>query len=402
MPAICERRVLPVAGCAPGRSVTRTRVGLLLAAPAPSRSLRPGRRLDVKLWPVLRYARNDDARRAALERARPLIEYVRTPELRDLRIRPLLWLTRRLGDAPDDRMEILFPILSARASANYRSLRFLPRSPPWTAPHADASASDLVVHALPVRLLASDRERGTTGGVLPFYLDLADVFGYERVRTVLFPAYLELDEPRVERRFYGFPFVSTVGGPDGRGLRVWPFYGNTAVAGRERERFVALAVPHRQRRLVPELRLGAAAPRLPGYAALDGELRTSRGYGVLAYTRTVDERLGSEATGAPWPVVFRERRLGDETWRVLARWPRSTAAATATAFARASTSGRSTGRPSRTTATSTSGGAMACWCSGATSASGTRTPGARAASTPLLGVLRSDARDGRPPGRFRR
>jgi len=69
-------------------------------------------------------------------------------------------------------------------------------------------------------------------------------------------------------------------------------------------------------RLVPEYGWEHRLLVLPVYAALDGEERTSRGYGVLAYTHTVDQREGYEAIGSPWPVVFRDRRLGEEGYRV--------------------------------------------------------------------------------------
>ena len=262
------------------------RVAFLLQLLAALAIAPPADALDVKLWPFFRYARNDDRGELRWSALGPLIEYVRTPELRDLRIRPLLWLSRRLGDAPEDRMEVLFPILSARRQANHHSL-----APPAAQPQLDGaphrrSGADLVVHALPLPVLAPGRRQRDAGGILPFYLDLADVFGYDRVRTVLFPAYLASStESRVERRFYGFPFVSTVGGPDGSGWRVWPFYGNTAVAGRERERFVARPVYIDSQRLVPDVRLGAAALVFPAYAALDSELRTSRGYGRGSPTR---------------------------------------------------------------------------------------------------------------------
>src|SRR5262249_47718782 len=132
----------------------------------------------------------------------------------------------------------------------------------------------------------------------------------------LFPAYLELDEPRVERRFYGFPFVSTVGGEDGSGWRVWPFYGSTAIAGRERNPHVLWPFFVESERPVPADRRGDPLLVLPAYLALDGDERTSRGYGVLAYTHTIDQREGYEAIGSPWPVVFRDRRLGEEGYRV--------------------------------------------------------------------------------------
>ena len=250
----------------------------MLAALAPA----PAAALDVKLWPFFRYARNDDRGELRWSALGPLIEYVRTPELQDLRIRPFLWLTRRLGSDPDERMEILTPIVSARRQGDDESLRFLLLSRHWTAPRAGAVQPTSSFTFFPFVFFRSDAAHGTHLGMLPFYLDLTDVFGYERVRTVLFPAYLELDEPRVERRFYGFPFVSTLGGTDGSGWRVWPFYGSTAVAGQERTRYVMWPFYVENERLVPEYGWEHRLLVLPVYAALDGEERTSRGYGVLA------------------------------------------------------------------------------------------------------------------------
>src|SRR5262249_15527567 len=162
----------------------------VLAALAPA----PAVALDVKLWPFFRYARNDERGELRWSALRPLIEYVRTPELHDLRIRPLLWLTRRLGSDADERMEILTPILSARPQGYAESLRSLLISRHWTAPRAGAAQATSSFTFFPFVFFRSDVAHGTHLGVLPFYLDLTDVFGYERVRTVLFPAYLELDE----------------------------------------------------------------------------------------------------------------------------------------------------------------------------------------------------------------
>src|SRR5262249_58920708 len=187
--------------------VGRARV-LLLALCLTGCSAGPA--LDVKVWPILRYSRNDTRGELHWSALGPLIEYVRTPKLRDLRIRPLLWLSRRLGDVSEDRMELLFPLLTASRQAGYQTVRLLLLSRTWTAPRDPAAAATSSFTLFPLVFWRRDPQHGPHGGVLPFYLDLADVFGYEQVRTVLFPAYLELDEPQVVRRFYAFPFVSTV------------------------------------------------------------------------------------------------------------------------------------------------------------------------------------------------
>src|SRR5262249_8913558 len=109
------------------------RVVLLVLATLAAGPTRPAAALDIKLWPFFRYSRNDDRGELRWSALGPLIEYVRTPELRDLRIRPLLWLTRRLGSDPDERMEILTPILSARRQGDDQSVRL-----PLVSPHRRA------------------------------------------------------------------------------------------------------------------------------------------------------------------------------------------------------------------------------------------------------------------------
>src|SRR4029077_17522005 len=52
----------------------------------------PATALDVKVWPLFRYARDDAHGVVRWSAVGPLIEFTRTPEIRDLRIRPFLSL----------------------------------------------------------------------------------------------------------------------------------------------------------------------------------------------------------------------------------------------------------------------------------------------------------------------
>jgi hypothetical protein len=131
----------------------------------------------------------------------------------------------------------------------------------------------------------------------------------------MFPAYLRLTEPRLERRFYGFPFVSTLGGPDGRGVRVFPFYGTKEIVGRERSGYVLWPFHVRRERLVPGYGWERTRIDFPVFASIDGAGRRVRAWALGGYLHSVDERRGIEAVGAPWPLVYRERRLGESGWR---------------------------------------------------------------------------------------
>src|SRR2546427_11320025 len=79
----------------------------------------------------------------------------------------------------------------------------------------------------------------------------------------------------------------------------------------------------RSERLVPGYGWERRRLDLPFFAAIDGAGRHVRGYGLIAYTHAVDERKGTESIGAPWPLVFRQRRLGERDWQVWRGFPLS-------------------------------------------------------------------------------
>ncbi len=274
--------------------------------------------VDLKVWPLFRYARDDAAGLLRWTAFGPLVEFTRTPDERDLRIRPLLWLRSRRGPTPDDSAEVLYPLAGTRWGPDYQSARVLffsyRHESPADATPAAGDTSRLTL--FPFVFYRRTPETGAHLSVLPFYLDQPDVLGYERVQALMFPAYLRLVEPRVERRFYLFPFVSTVGGADGRGFRLWPLFGSTEIAGRQRTRYVLWPFWIRDQRLVPGYGWETHQIDFPIRASIDGAGRTTHAYGMGAYIHTVDERRGSESTAAPWPFVFRERPLGETAYRV--------------------------------------------------------------------------------------
>ena len=300
-----------VLGRAPRRAALLVACLLTLARPASA--------LDVKLWPLFRYAHdeaNDVVRWSAFG---PILEFTRTPEARDLRIRPLLWLRQQRGGERDDQADILFPLISTRWQNGYQTFRFLlftysnrPAPKPETRAPTWATRFEL----FPFVFYRSSPALGTYFGVLPFYLDMPDFYGFERVRVVLFPAYLRLTEPRLERRFFPFPFVSTVGGPAGRGFRLWPVYGRKETLGTERTSYILWPFHIRRERLVPGYGWERTRVDFPFVAAIDGAGRRSRFYGIFLYTHTVDERQAYEGIGSPFPFVYRERALGETAYRI--------------------------------------------------------------------------------------
>jgi hypothetical protein len=293
---------------------------LLLACTILATLVAPARAFDVKLWPLFRYAHDQQADVTRWSAFGPLFEFTRTPEARDLRIRPLLWLHQTRGLERDDRSDILFPLASTRWQGDYQTFRFLlfsysnrPEPSARTGPGGNWTNR---FELFPFVYYRYSPEQGTRFGVLPFYLDIPDFYGFDEVKTVAFPAYLRVTGPRVERRFYPFPFVSSVGGVDGRGFRVWPFYGTTEIAGEERTSYVMWPFHIRRERLVPGYGWEKVRVDFPFFSAIDGPGLTSRAWGGFVHTHTVDERKAFEATGSPYPFVYRERALGETSYRV--------------------------------------------------------------------------------------
>ena len=265
--------------------------------------------LDLKLWPLFRYTSVDGSEDMRWTALGPLIEFRRTADERTLDIRPLLALRQRRGTAHDDRADIMYPLASSRWQDDYQSFRFLLFTYRTAPPTRDAGAAlpppaewTSRFTLLPFVFYRQSPTRGTQLSVFPFYVDVDDLLGYERVQSILFPAYVRVVEPGIDRRFYAFPFVSTLGGALGRGGGVWPFH-------------------IREEVLVPDYGWEERRLDLPVYAAIDGPFRHTRAWGLFAHVHTVDTRRGTESVGAPWPLVVREHRLGEDEDQVWRFWP---------------------------------------------------------------------------------
>ncbi len=272
--------------------------------------------LDVKLWPLFRYARDEARGEVRWSALGPLIEFRSTRESRDLYVRPILWLRQQRGARRADRADIFYPLAASGWQGDEQSFRFLLftyRAKPAPADTAAPGTSRFTL--FPLVFFRRSPDTGTHLSVLPFYFDEPDFLGYQRMQAVMFPAYLKLTEPRIERRFFGFPFVSTLGGPDGRGTRVWPFYGTKEIRGRERTRYVLWPFYIRSERLVPGYGWERRRIDFPVYAAIEGAGVESHAWGIGAYVHTVDTRRGMESIGSPWPLAVRQRHPGETAWR---------------------------------------------------------------------------------------
>ncbi|MGH7895846.1 MAG: hypothetical protein ACREQL_14335, partial [Candidatus Binatia bacterium] len=276
-------------------------------------------------WPLFRYEHDPTTGRLHWSALGPLVEYDATADGRELAIRPLLWLRQR-RDGADLQADFVYPVAAARWRDDDWAARVLLLSAQGRRRSTAADDTRTRFTLFPLVFYRDRGEEPADFGVLPLFLDLHDAFGFARIRSVAFPLFVRFEEARVTRTWVPFPFVSWLGGEDGHGVRVWPVFGSTTIAGYEQSGYAAWPVVVWSDRQDPTY--GAERRRVvfPFVARLDGETRESRAYLLTGYTHSIDRRRGVESTGAPWPLVFRERHLGagdDFTWRVAPFYGRS-------------------------------------------------------------------------------
>jgi hypothetical protein len=85
---------------------------------------RPAAALDVKVWPLFRYARDEARDETRWTILGPFVEFTRTPAYRELHVRPVLSLRQGRRGGHDDRADVLFPLASSRWQDDYRAFRF--------------------------------------------------------------------------------------------------------------------------------------------------------------------------------------------------------------------------------------------------------------------------------------
>ncbi len=267
---------------------------------------------ELRVWPLGEIARSEGATHTRL--LGPFLEWRREGERRALAIRPLLTYATdsKLGESSGS---FLYPLTSWSSAADEFSLRFLGvgsyvwrREPPVDRPYR----RELTI--VPFVFFRSG-DAGTSFSLLPFYGNVEHLLGYERVRMVLFPLYLRLEEPRWRKTWLPFPFFSKVGGAAGEGTRLWPIYGHTRLGTDYEATYVAW--PLYVRAAAHPGRADQMTSRIswPLFSTIDSPQLESRSYGFLPlvflplYTHTIDRTTNSEITGFPWPAWMHQDDL---------------------------------------------------------------------------------------------
>lgn len=269
---------------------------------------------ELRAWPLLELEGRASAAHGRL--LGPLIEWQRDADGSAFALRPLFYSSRSAADG-SARGFLLYPLVSWTRSAEQLSVRFFGiasyvhrRTPLPERPYR----SELTIFPFVFYRHAPGSSRSLS--VLPFYANVEGFFGYQRIRMLLFPLFLRLEEPLWQRTWLPFPFLSWVGGNAGEGLRVWPIWGHT-VLGSEYESSY-LGWPFYIRAVSHPGREGEVVSRIswPLFSAIDGPRLHSRSYAFLLvlplYTHTVDRTSNSEIEGFPWPfwTLQRDRSTG--------------------------------------------------------------------------------------------
>jgi hypothetical protein len=179
---------------------------------------------SVKLWPFFEYASEPAAQKSHVRIFGPLLEYRSDPERQSFAFRPFVSISQsRQGH--DDDVRILGPLLTSHWGQTDQVTKGFGGLVTY---RTRTSADGLTLESQRVRILpvyAYEWDRPEPSGhlsVAPFYADVGDVLGYERLEMVLFPAYVHVQRPALDRRYYLFPLISRDGEP-GAGYRLWPF-----------------------------------------------------------------------------------------------------------------------------------------------------------------------------------
>ena len=273
-------------------------IALLLAAS-------PACALDLKLWPLVDY-RSDASGQRSLHLLGPLFAYESSADSEQVTLRPLFSFTRGPRIAHKE-LSVVYPLFVSRwrpESTEYRLFGLITYATENEPPPGEWDRRFTI---FPFVFYRYSHVRGTRLSVLPFYADVDDFFGFQRVQMFLFPLYMRLEEALTTRTWVLFPFISWSGGTLGKGYRIWPLYGWNQEGETERYQYVLwpfyisrevhFTRPEREQQLV----------MFPFYSRTDSPTAQSRSYGF--FTHSIDRKAKTDTWGFPWPLWMTQYEL---------------------------------------------------------------------------------------------
>lgn len=260
-------------------------------------SAAPARALDIKLWPLIDY-HSDATGQRSLHLLGPVFAYESSETTQQVTLRPLLSLTR--GPRSHSQLLLLYPLFVARWQPELTDYRLFGLITYTVQAERQPDEWDSRFTIFPFIFYRYSHLRGARLSVLPFYADVDDFFGYQRVQMFLFPLYFRLEEALTTHTWLPFPFVSWAGGTLGRGYRIWPLYGWDQQGETERYRYILwpFYISHELHFTRPERE--ARLVSFPFYSSIDSPAVHSRSYGF--FTHAIDTKAGTETWGFPWPL----------------------------------------------------------------------------------------------------
>ncbi len=275
----------------------------------------PARCLEIKLWPLIDYRHDAASDHTVLNLLGPLVSYESGPDRSLFALRPLLLWKHEPGPM-GHVFALLYPLSIFRWDDEISTATILGLMSLESRAHetADEEHWDQRFTIYPLIFYRSSEERGTWLSVLPFYANLENVFGYQKINMLLFPIYLRLEEPLGTRTWAPFPFVSWSSGPLSDGWRIWPFYGWQDSGGNERFSYILWPFYiHYERPVDAEVQTNFAI----FYSRIDSPKLRSRSYFTLFFHST-DIASETETWGFPWPLWVYQTR-GEEHERTMLR-----------------------------------------------------------------------------------
>jgi len=265
----------------------------------------PAHAIEIKIWPLFDYRHDAAEDRTVLNLLGPLVSYESGPDHTLFALRPLvLW---KSDPGPFGRqLAVLYPLSIFRwdEQESMATIFGLISSQSRDGVDEEQEHWDHRFTVFPLIFYRSSEERGAWLSVLPFYANLENVFGYSRIKMILFPFYLRLEEPLGTRTWAPFPFVSWSSGPLSRGWRFWPFYGWQDSGGEERFWYILWPFYiHYERPIDDEVDNTYAF----FYSSIDSPRLRSRAYFTLFFHAT-DTASETDSWGFPWPLWLYQTR----------------------------------------------------------------------------------------------
>jgi hypothetical protein len=166
----------------------------------------PQKRRRINVWPWFDYESDPETRTTRVRMLGPLLEYRSTADRIAVAFRPFISIDQaRVGH--DDHVRVLGPLMVSHWGPEEQTTKgFFGLATYRTRTSADGRTLESQdARVLPFYFYSWERpDRAGRLSVAPFYADVEDLFGYERVKMIMFPGYLSLQRKDVERRYYLF------------------------------------------------------------------------------------------------------------------------------------------------------------------------------------------------------